>query len=96
VLKEEGAVLARRAGPAQRGPCAGASRLAYASASATAGGDLRNVTIAFSDTPTVLSGSLQSASGQTTTDYHIVVLPADRAPNDEEEPERMMPHGGSR
>jgi uncharacterized protein (DUF2141 family) len=44
-----------------------------------AGGDLRNVTIAFSDTPTVLTGSLQLPSGQTTTDYHIVVLPADRA-----------------
>ena len=35
--------------------------------------------IVFSDTPSELSGTLQSASGQPTTDYYIVLLPEDRA-----------------
>ena len=39
---------------------------------------IRDVTILFSDSPSELSGSLQSASGQPTTDYHIVLLPEDR------------------
>jgi hypothetical protein len=43
------------------------------------GMEIRDVTIAFSDAPSELSGTLQSASGQPTTDYHIVLLPEDRA-----------------
>ena len=39
---------------------------------------IRDATIVFSDAPSELSGTLQSASGQPTTDYHIVLLPEDR------------------
>jgi hypothetical protein len=40
---------------------------------------IRDVTITFSDSPSDLSGTLQSASGQPTTDYYIVLFPEDRA-----------------
>ena len=43
------------------------------------GREIRDVTVLYSDSPTELSGTLQSASGQPTTEYHIVLLPADRA-----------------
>jgi len=43
------------------------------------GMEIRDVTIIFSDTPSELAGTLQSASGQPTTDYYIVLMPEDRA-----------------
>ena len=43
------------------------------------GMEMRNVTLTFTDRPTELSGTLQSASGQPTTDYYVVLLPEDRA-----------------
>jgi len=41
--------------------------------------DIRNITIAFSDSPAEVTGSLQSASGQSTSDYYILILPANRS-----------------
>jgi len=43
------------------------------------GMEIRNVTLTFTDRPTELSGTLQSASGQPTTDYYVVLMPEDRA-----------------
>ena len=43
------------------------------------GMEIRNVTLTFTDTPTELSGTLQSASGQPTTDYYVLLMPEDRA-----------------
>ena len=43
------------------------------------GMEIRNVMLTFSDSPSELSGTLQSASGQPTTEYYIVLLPEDRA-----------------
>jgi hypothetical protein len=43
------------------------------------GQEIRQVTVLYSDSPAELSGTLQSASGQPSTDYHIVLLPEDRA-----------------
>jgi hypothetical protein len=43
------------------------------------GREIRDVTVTFSDAPAELSGTLQSASGQPTTDYYILLLPSDRA-----------------
>jgi hypothetical protein len=42
------------------------------------GREIRDVTVLYSDSPAELSGTLQSASGQPTTEYHIVLLPEDR------------------
>jgi hypothetical protein len=42
------------------------------------GMEIRDVTIVFSDTPSELSGTLQSASGQPTTDYYVLLMPEDR------------------
>lgn len=43
------------------------------------GREIRDVAVTFSDAPSELSGTLQSASGQPTTDYYIVLMPQDRA-----------------
>jgi len=42
------------------------------------GMDVKDVVVTFSDARTEIAGTLQSVSGQPTTDYYIVVLPADR------------------
>lgn len=43
------------------------------------GTEIRNVTVVFSDVVTELNGSLQSSAGQLTTDYYVILLPADRS-----------------
>jgi hypothetical protein len=43
------------------------------------GTDLRDVVVTFSDARTEISGSLLTGSGDVTTDYYIVALPAERA-----------------
>jgi hypothetical protein len=43
------------------------------------GVDIRNVIVTFSDARTEISGTLQSAAGEITTEYYIVALPVDRA-----------------
>jgi hypothetical protein len=43
------------------------------------GVDLRDVTVKFSDELTQVSGTLQSATGQLTTDYYIVAIGTDRS-----------------
>jgi hypothetical protein len=43
------------------------------------GTEIRNVTVVFSDVVTELNGTLQSSAGQLTTDYDVILLPADRA-----------------
>ncbi len=42
------------------------------------GMEIPNVTLTFTDTPTELSGTLHSASGQPTTDYYVLLMPEDR------------------
>ena len=41
--------------------------------------DLRNVVVTFSDARTEISGTLQGVTGELTTEFYIVAMPADRA-----------------
>jgi hypothetical protein len=43
------------------------------------GSEIRNITVTFSDAVTEVNGSLLTGAGQVTTEYDIVLMPADRA-----------------